>query len=57
MVKTFYDEKNKCYKHEYYCDWCFEQIKYGEIFRSKFGLIYVKDLCTDCKKREEVKND
>lgn len=49
MVKNIYDEKNKFYKHEYYCDWCFKQIKYGEIFRSKIGLVRVKDLCADCK--------
>ena len=57
MVKNIYDEKNKWYKHEYFCDWCFKQIKYGEIFRSTYGLIYIKDLCAKCKKREGVNND
>ena len=51
MIKNIYDKINHTYKHEYYCDWCFTQIKHGEIFKSKFGLIYVRDLCAKCKKR------
>lgn len=48
MIKNIYDYKNKYYKHEYYCDKCKQQIKYGEIFLIE-TWIYTKDFCADCK--------
>lgn len=48
MIENIYDKKNKYYKHKYYCDWCKEEIKYGEIFQIKAG-IYTKDFCENCK--------
>ena len=49
MIKNIYDKTNKYYKHEYYCDNCFEQIKYGEIFRNERAIKFNKiDLCSEC---------
>lgn len=50
MIKTIYDKDNKYYKHKYYCDWCLEEIKYGEIFRCEIW-IFERDLCATCKKK------
>ena len=51
MIKNIYDKKNKFYKHEYFCDCCVVQIKYGEILRSEAAIKQDKfDLCCDCKK-------
>lgn len=52
MIKNIYDEKNKYYKHKYYCDWCLEEIKYGEIFRVRISM-WERDLCADCKRKWE----
>ena len=54
MIKTIYDDKNKFYRHEYFCDKCFEEIKYGEIFRKEI-FIYEIDLCCECYKNYEIK--
>ena len=49
MIKNIYDKKNKYYKHEYYCDNCFEKIKYGEILRNEKAIKFNKfDLCSEC---------
>lgn len=56
MIKSIYDEKNKFYKHEYYCDKCLEQIKYGEIFRKEV-FIYEVDLCSFCWRYWGNKNE
>lgn len=48
MIINIYDDKNKWYKHKYYCDWCQEQITYGEIFRENIW-IFERDLCATCK--------
>ena len=49
MIKNIYEEKNKFYRHKYFCDKCFDQIKYGEIFRKEI-FIYKIDLCYLCWK-------
>ena len=48
MIKNIYDEKNKFYRHKYFCDKCYDQIKYGEIFRKEI-FIFEIDLCASCK--------
>lgn len=55
MIKNIYDEKNKYYKHEYYCDKCKQQIKYGEIFLIE-TWICTKDFCSDCKMWWDIMN-
>ena len=50
MIKNIYDKKNKYYQHEYYCDYCFKEIEYGEILRNEEAIKRNKfDLCSDCK--------
>lgn len=50
MIKNIYSHTNKTYTHEYFCDNCFKQIKYGEIFRHRVAIDCDKfDLCFDCK--------
>ena len=50
MIKNIYDEKNNYYKHEYFCDYCFDEIDYGEILRNKEAMKRDKiDLCIKCK--------
>ena len=56
MIKSIYDDKNKFYKHKYFCDKCFEQIKYGEIFRKEI-FIYEIDLCYVCCRYWERDNE
>ena len=50
MIKSIYDEKNRFYKHEYYCDICFTEIsEYGEILRNEKAIKLNKfDLCSTC---------
>ena len=55
MIKNIYDKKNKFYKHEYYCDWCYKKIKYGEIFRIE-TWIFTKDFCPECEKKLRTLN-
>ena len=50
MIKNIYDKVNNYYKHEYFCDWCLEEIKYGEIFRIKIWM-WNRDLCAFCKRK------
>ena len=49
MIKSIYDDKDKFYWHKYFCDNCFDQLKYGEIYRKKI-YIYEIDLCYLCWK-------
>ena len=36
MIKNIYDKVNNRYRHEYYCDCCFNEIsEYGEILRNE----------------------
>ena len=50
MIKNIYDKENKQYHHEYYCDYCFKEIEYGEILRNKEAIKRNKfDLCITCK--------
>lgn len=49
MIKNIYDKRNKHYIHEYYCDKCFSEIRYGEIKRHDKAIEEKKfDLCSDC---------
>ena len=50
MIKNIYSQVNKFYEHEYYCDNCFTQIRYGEIHRNELAVKCDKfDLCSRCK--------
>ena len=50
MIKNIYDKVNNRYHHEYYCDYCFKEIEYGEILRNEEAIKRNKfDLCSDCK--------
>lgn len=52
MIKNIYDRRNKFYDHEYYCDNCFSQIKFGEILRNNQAMKRNKfDLCSECVRR------
>lgn len=62
MIKNIYDKKNKWYQHEYFCDYCFKEIEYGEILRNEEAIKRNKfDLCSDCKndwdKFEEINEE
>lgn len=59
MIKNIYDKINCHYYHEYYCDNCFLQIIYGEIFRNDIEIKFNKfDLCSKFyEKTKEVFND
>lgn len=62
MIKNIYDKKNNSYKHEYFCDYCFEEIWSGEILRNEEAIKRNKfDLCRDCKnewdKFEEINEE
>ena len=51
MIKNIYDKVNNYYKHEYFCDYCFKEIGFGEILRNEEAIKRNKfDLCSDCKK-------
>ena len=51
MIKTTYYKKSNWSQHEYFCDNCFEEIKYGEILWSETAINGRKfDLCSECKK-------
>ena len=50
MIKNIYDKVNNYYKHEYFCDYCFDEIGDGEILRNKEAMKRDKiDLCIKCK--------
>ena len=50
MIKNIYDKKNNYYQHEYFCDYCFKEIGYGEILRNEEAIKRNKfDLCSACK--------
>ena len=50
MIKITHLKNNSWSQHEYFCDCCFEEIKYGEILWSEFGIDGNQfDLCSDCK--------
>ena len=50
MIKNIYDKDNNYYKHEYFCDYCFKELGYGEILRNEEAIKRNKfDLCSDCK--------
>ena len=50
MVKITQLNNNSWSQHEYFCDCCFEEIKYGEILWSEFDIDGNRfDLCSDCK--------
>lgn len=49
MIKNIYDKTNCYYYHDYYCDNCFSEIKYGEILRHETAIKSNKfDLCSKC---------
>lgn len=49
MIKNIYNNKNKYYKHEYYCDYCLIKITFGQIFRNEQAIKNEKyDLCSVC---------
>lgn len=57
MIKNIY--KDHKYTHKYYCDYCFNEIKDGAVFRNDemIKLEYF-DLCVNCKKvYDEVYDD
>ena len=62
MIKNIYDKKNNSYKHEYFCDYCFDEIGDGEILRNEEAIKRDKiDLCIKCKydwdKFEEINEE
>lgn len=58
MIKNIYDEKNKQYRHEYFCDKCFAEITYGRVYRNEGLMKFNKfDLCYKCYKFYEINKD
>ena len=56
MIKSIYDKNYNWYRHEYFCDCCFDQIEYGEIWRNEAAIEKNKfDLCSGCKKHWDEK--
>ena len=55
MIKNKKKKKNNYYKHEYICDYCFDEIGYGEILRNKEAMKRDKiDLCIKCKHEWDI---
>ena len=51
MIKIIHLKNDSWSQHEYFCDCCFEEIKYGEILWSEESSTERKfDLCSDCKR-------
>lgn len=50
MIKNIYNKLNNKYQHEYYCDWCFNEIsEYGDILRNEKAIkLNIIDLCSQC---------
>lgn len=54
MIKNIYDKVNNYYKHEYYCDCCFEEIGSGEILRNEKAIKKnIFDLCSKCVRERD----
>ena len=58
MIKNKYDKVNKEYRHDYYCDNCFNEITFCKIYRNELAIQAERfDLCWDCKCEWEKKQE